>query len=319
VTVGGAAATTFTIIEQGFKATSSSVTFESLSATVRCPITLEGTFNESTFAKRERARIGVVNGASLGTCTGGTARALTETLPWNIQYLSFTGTLPNITSANVRLTGASFQIAPSGLPACLMRSTEEAPVKATFERETEHGIVSAARLDETVRIALTGEGLCRLGTARLAGSTSLTALDGRTGTQLLLGGQYSLQVVGVEGSEMLAPEARVFIPRETEVGTLSMQNNNSWYEIRILEVTTIVENVERFVILTERTTDCKRGTSLAPGRTRTCNIRVLYPRPERAVRPLETHVQVTYEWGIFIASLRGPEFFVRACREIAPC
>jgi len=84
--------------------------------TVSCTVTLEGSFHYRTIRKVERSLIGYITRAIVETPTcvsertrGITAAALTETLPWHITYLDFTGTLPNVTF-RITLNRAGFNL-----------------------------------------------------------------------------------------------------------------------------------------------------------------------------------------------------------------
>jgi hypothetical protein len=75
----------------------------------RCPVTLEGSFHSNTIKKVEKALIGHISRASVGSpCTGGSATITQSSLPWKIDYNGFTGTLPAIRTI---LVGAAFRIA----------------------------------------------------------------------------------------------------------------------------------------------------------------------------------------------------------------
>jgi hypothetical protein len=82
----------------------------SFGSTVRCPITLAGSYHSRTVTKTAGSLIGYVNAVTVGACESGRARANTESLPWHIQYSSFAGTLPNITSTTESIVRASFEI-----------------------------------------------------------------------------------------------------------------------------------------------------------------------------------------------------------------
>ncbi len=289
--VANASASTFTVVERAIKATSATVSFESQETTVRCPITLEGSFSSGTFEKTAGARIGSIGRASLGECTGGTARVLTEALPWSILYSSFTGTLPVTTSTIVDVTGAAFQITPTGFPTCLARTTERSPLVDRFETESTHSIVTGIRLDETVGIPLSGESLCSLFSGRMRGTLSVKAPDERTSIQMLLTGEESL---GAESRTRGIPE--LFINAPALSGVRSMFNWNIIYSARISAVQKIEGNPENFTLRQEAVEDCKAGTTLRLAAANGCNIRVehaLTPRPEH------TRIVITYEWGIF--------------------
>jgi hypothetical protein len=80
--------------------TTSSFTATALGVSVSCPITLSGSFDEA-FHKTAEKLIGEVISSRLGSCTGGELRLLTETQPWYLAYVSFQGTLPNITGVTL--------------------------------------------------------------------------------------------------------------------------------------------------------------------------------------------------------------------------
>lgn len=75
--------------------------------------------------------VGYITAAEIptGDCTGGTATFLTETLPWHIQYRSFSGTLPAITRKRIHFVGWRVQINLGGIT-CLVGTTQSAPAVA---------------------------------------------------------------------------------------------------------------------------------------------------------------------------------------------
>lgn len=103
---------------------------------VRCPVTLLGSFHSKTISKVSGRLIGYISHATVheASCVGGTGRALTERLPWHIQYVSFAGTLPAISEVRLSLVGATFQITASGV-SCLYTTTQARPAfgRATVE------------------------------------------------------------------------------------------------------------------------------------------------------------------------------------------
>jgi hypothetical protein len=140
--VSSASANRLALSNQTFRATWTNLEFvtTAFTAPVRCHVTIEGSFHSRTLAKVTEALVGYATAANLTLpCTGGTARLLTETLPWHIRYDSFAGTLPNITSIKLRLVGASFLVQapePFGrIAACLYRSTAASPMKGTVTLE----------------------------------------------------------------------------------------------------------------------------------------------------------------------------------------
>ena len=82
---------------QTIRATWSSLEFAG-AVTVRCRLTLEGSFHTRTTAKVARTLIGAITRATIdeANCTNGTGRPRNETLPWHLTYEGFAGTLPNI-------------------------------------------------------------------------------------------------------------------------------------------------------------------------------------------------------------------------------
>ena len=84
---------------QNIRATWSSLEFQGL-VTVRCRLTLEGSFHTRTIAKVARSLIGAITRATIdeANCTNGQGRVRAETLPWHLTYEGFAGTLPNISA-----------------------------------------------------------------------------------------------------------------------------------------------------------------------------------------------------------------------------
>ncbi|MFL5909756.1 MAG: hypothetical protein ACJ768_04200 [Gaiellaceae bacterium] len=159
-----ASARAFSFDDNNFRAAWNSIEFASESITsIRCPLTLEGTFVSRTVAKRVGAVIGRViradvrGGLAAGECTNGSVRANTETLPWDIAYDSFAGTLPNITSVRLSLVGASFEADSLDflIPKCRSTMTITEPGGGSVSVIREVGGVlrfERYRADETRRI-----------------------------------------------------------------------------------------------------------------------------------------------------------------------
>lgn len=100
--------------------------------TAHCRFTIEGSLHTTTTTKTAGALIGYVTSASVGPCESGSATVLTATLPWHVQYGSYTGLLPTISSLIVNIIGSQWSIRePFGLT-CLFTSTAAAPNTATF-------------------------------------------------------------------------------------------------------------------------------------------------------------------------------------------
>jgi hypothetical protein len=153
---------------------------ESLS-TIRCAVTLEGSFHSATIRKVEEALLGYVTRAVAGSpCTGGSARFLAETLPWHFTYNGFEGTLPRITGITHHLIGMALSTDPTGeLTGCLYRSSPPLPTVFT-------GVIVSAgyRLwrilrgfNERLACGIAGIALEGDGTVTVLGSTALISIS----------------------------------------------------------------------------------------------------------------------------------------------
>jgi hypothetical protein len=120
--------------------------------TVRCPLTLEGSFHSRTLSKVSGQLVGYISHAIVGACTAGTATALTETLPWHIRYDRFIGSLPSITGIRTQLVDAGFLV-NIGFE-CLYRSTAARPIAGILNRDTITGATQTLTADATTRIPL---------------------------------------------------------------------------------------------------------------------------------------------------------------------
>jgi hypothetical protein len=111
IAASAASANRLTISERNFLIRWAPLTFASTAgSSIRCSLTLDGSFHSSTISKVTGSLIGYINAGTIaGTsgngkeaiCTGGTATLLRETFPWHVQYDGFSGTLPRITSTTV--------------------------------------------------------------------------------------------------------------------------------------------------------------------------------------------------------------------------
>jgi hypothetical protein len=124
--------------------------------TVSCPVTLEGTVHSRTISKISGLLIGYITRAIVGeaSCTGGTARMLSETLPWHTQFVAFVGTLPNITSYSVLFTRVAFQLSASVLGStvtCLYITSQTEPVIGTHARNVGNGALASTTASGRIR------------------------------------------------------------------------------------------------------------------------------------------------------------------------
>jgi hypothetical protein len=181
--------------DQRFRATWTPLEFTSIGGLIRirCNITLRGSFHYRTHAKT-RSLIGYVTSAAVTRpCTGGEMFILNGTerlpggttpatsLPWHIQYDSFTGTLPRITGMRVALINFSFLLIAGGNQ-CLYRSTNTEPLFGILNITTATGVASSLTADNNSSIPLSATlaGICPA-TFRFAGTTS-SLTDGGGGT-----------------------------------------------------------------------------------------------------------------------------------------
>src|SRR5580765_3632601 len=89
IAVSSANARRFEISNQRFRAVWTFLEFTANGHVILCPVTLEGSFHSRTLSKVSGQLIGYVTNAFVPATecvTGGRARALTETLPWHMQY-----------------------------------------------------------------------------------------------------------------------------------------------------------------------------------------------------------------------------------------
>jgi len=111
-----------------------------------CEVTLEGSLHSRTIAKGTYNLIGHITRAELReeSCTAGTATIRRESLPWNVRYQGFEGTLPRIERILVLVAGASFRIrANFGTCEFTTRETLTEHARGTFNRETTTGALTS--------------------------------------------------------------------------------------------------------------------------------------------------------------------------------
>ena len=124
---------------------------------VRCGVGIQGVFHSRTIAKVSGQLIGLLtSGVASRPCVGGEAWILNgvevlegvttaNTLPWHIQYNSFTGTLPRINGIRVAVIGFSVLVRATilGVPTeCLYRSTQASPLFAIIMLNAETGVAT---------------------------------------------------------------------------------------------------------------------------------------------------------------------------------
>jgi len=275
--IGGiATARTLDMNEQTFRATWSELTFFTTETSVSCPATLEGTFIPESLgrtAKTAGNTIGRVTRASIGTCTGGTARPLTETLPWSVQYASFSGTLPNITGVTTNVIGAAFLIRPRTVEvSCLGRTEASHPIGVTFERNASAEI-TGARLNESLTIPVTGELFCSFSPpASVRGRASVT--DAGSSNVLKIYLEEPPQDLGGRERGVLDD---ITMTEPVRIGQSSVKNYDQTDEIHGILVTKEGTSPGLFNLLSGTAEDCSTaGNRLRPRAGNMCTVRVEY-------------------------------------------
>ena len=121
--------------------------------TMECEIILNKTLHSRTFAKVRGSLVGFITAANITRCSRGSATILRETLPWHVQYESFAGTLPSITSVRTVIIGLSLRIRePTFGIQCLTTSTVTEPSILTYNLNS-GGVMQSATVGGTIRCA----------------------------------------------------------------------------------------------------------------------------------------------------------------------
>lgn len=127
--VCSAAAASVELPNSNWRSVWRSVEFVGGFGTVRCSLTLEGSFSVRTFEPTRGLLVGYVTRASVSSCPAGSASVLTASLPWHVTYREFTGTLPTIETMSFDVVGAAIQVRePTFGITCLMTSTAGSPM-----------------------------------------------------------------------------------------------------------------------------------------------------------------------------------------------
>jgi len=182
--VGSSSARSLSVNEQSDRIVWTPIEFIAGANSVRCNLTLEGSFHYRVSAKTVGSLSGFITRAIVNTCTGGSVTVLVPTFPWHTVYRGFTGTLPNITGVRLDLVGFAFSVRPTGLVACLARSTTENPGRGIVN--ISRGTATSIRSDETATIPLNGF-LCEFaGEGSFSGTATITKLGGGSLTVTLI-------------------------------------------------------------------------------------------------------------------------------------
>jgi hypothetical protein len=177
-----ASANRISITNKNFRAVWAPFSIINSVGTVRCNLTVEGSFHSATINKTAGALVGFVSRATIvqRNCTGGTIEVRQERLPWHRDYRGFVGTLPNVTGLVFRAVGATLAIAEMGT-SCTLQTTTTTP-SDDIAMIGGSGAITGLRFDETAEIPTSGELLCQFaGNVRFAGVGVWTLL-GNTAT-----------------------------------------------------------------------------------------------------------------------------------------
>ena len=149
--VSSASARNLSINTRGINASWTRMNFRGGLGTVECEVIINGTGHSNTIAKTPGLLIGFVTAANVTRCARGSATVLRETLPWHVQYDSFSGTLPNITNIRTRVIGGSYRVQePVFGINCLSRTSTAEPSYGTYNREV-GGRVTSASVSGSIR------------------------------------------------------------------------------------------------------------------------------------------------------------------------
>jgi hypothetical protein len=213
--------------------TSSAVSFIAGGVTVRCPLTLSGIIDEAT-KKVEQRLMGEITRVTPGTCIGGEIRFLVETLPWMTRYLSFQGTLPNITGSTLDIKEI----------ATLATVTVLGITVRCLYKGTPHGIVNGPEVTQLRFEEGTGIPL----SVTLSGPCPERATMSGVGT---LSPTLRMSLLEAEGGTIryTAPSFPITAPGARSTANLNIANETS-YPLRVARVQLAGANPERFSVST---------------------------------------------------------------------
>ena len=144
--VGTASAGRLSTSSQRIRASFARVNFAGGFGTVECEVAVEGSFHERTLSKTVGTLSGFITAANITRCARAGGTVLRETLPWHVQYQSFTGALPRIATISAKIIGWSVGVRePTFGVTCL--ATGNATVN--FTRETATGATTEVAVSGT--------------------------------------------------------------------------------------------------------------------------------------------------------------------------
>ncbi len=177
VFVGSATAGNFSVSNRSIRATWTALEFSGGAVTIRCPVTLEGSFHSATLRKVAGALIGYISRGSVQRpCVNGFAWLFSEepnevlggtfrgSMPWHFTYSSFRGVLPTPVGITLSLTGMRFEVRVLVLGVNVLCEYLTGPSNGGALSGTLNisgtGNVSGFTFDETRRITSEAGGLC---------------------------------------------------------------------------------------------------------------------------------------------------------------
>jgi len=107
---------------------------------IECPLTLEGSFHSSTYAKVLAALIGHITRAVANhpACSGGMLTALIDNLPWAYGYQGFEGSLPSLPGWWIAIRGIGVR-AELGFGVVCDYQASSSPPSLRIQREARGG------------------------------------------------------------------------------------------------------------------------------------------------------------------------------------
>ena len=180
-----AAARAIWFSNQNIRATWTSLEWVTIVGTIRCQVTLEGSFHAPRIPKIRATLIGTITRSTVNeaACTGGRARP--KNLPWTQSYEGFTGTLPSFTGLLVGLSRFRYELTVPGL--CTGDyGTESDKVTLQASREASNGVTDLSPVAGSNTFnRVSGTAFCP-SSGTLAGTGRLTRLETTTRIALTL-------------------------------------------------------------------------------------------------------------------------------------
>jgi len=155
-----ASARNLEVSNQNWRVTWSNLEFQSSLVTVRCRVTLEGSFHSRTIPKREGLLVGSITRISVfeERCTNGQARP-ERPPPWHLTYEGFTGTLPTIATVRLLMQRFQFAIIAFGVTCKYGREGDNVTGDAAVNAAGEITTIRPTR-ERNIASLLEGGGLC---------------------------------------------------------------------------------------------------------------------------------------------------------------